>query len=103
MSPPKRITAAILTEWEGTDAELGRHLGVTRSAVSQMRRALGIPSPRVQPPMRTLANGVLRVASTGGRSTDAVIRELAAIVERMERVQGRMAALMEPTDYIGSP
>jgi hypothetical protein len=39
------LTADILATWQGSDAELARHLGVTRQAVRYARLTHGVPAP----------------------------------------------------------
>jgi hypothetical protein len=38
------LTAEILATWQGSDAELARHLGVTRQAVHYARLTHGVPA-----------------------------------------------------------
>lgn len=43
MTTPTIITEAVLRAHKGSDADLARTLGVTRSAVQQARTRLGLP------------------------------------------------------------
>ena len=111
-----------------TDAAIGRLLGYTRAHIGKMRNDLGLPvyvSPPVvkapkpeRPPPRKSTIGASCDESTKA-AVDALahaegvptsVWALQAIVERMERVQQRMAYLTvkeavdeAATDYIGHP
>jgi predicted HicB family RNase H-like nuclease len=93
-----------------SDKELARVLKVGTRRVAAVRASLGIPPHKptktqdanlwIRCPQAT-RTAVEALASAEGVTMSAWCA--AAIVERMERVQGRMQALREPTDYIGSP
>lgn len=57
---------ALLTEWNGTDAELAAHLGCTQSAVWHQRRRYNVPN----------RNPALRHSHTDARLTCRVARTL---------------------------
>jgi len=68
---PETVTAEALRSHTGTDADLARSLGVTRSAVYQARRRLGVPyrKPLSLPP--SVQRGILKeVARRAGAVAD---------------------------------
>lgn len=109
---------------DASDTAIASAIGVTNSCVSTARRKLGIPRTPLAPEDRQAIGDRKRVdrprrytvGTTCDLETYNVVNAAAradgvttstwalqAIVERMERVQGRMQRLVEPTDYIGHP
>ena len=97
------ITSQVASNPDLSDKELARVLKVGTRRVAAVRASLGIPPHRVQKsndanlwircPQAT-RTAVEALASTEGVTMSAWCA--AAIVERMERVQERMARLVEP-------
>lgn len=110
MTPTDDIASAITSNPGSTDRELARTLKTTPRRVASVRASLGVPA--FKPHKSNDANIWLRCPQATRTAVEALASAegvtmstwcAAAIVERMERVQGRMQRLVEPTDYIGSP
>jgi hypothetical protein len=76
------ITADTLRAWTGTDAELARHVGLTRQAVSYARLVHNMPSTvdgrrsRKQGRSRTVCSAVMREAHRRGCTVGEVVDDL---------------------------
>lgn len=76
------ITADTLRSWTGSDAELARHVGLTRQAVSYARIVHGLPSAvdgrrqKKQGLSRTVCSAIVREARRRGCSVVDVMRDL---------------------------
>ena len=99
---PLDLTSAITSNPGLTDRDLARVLGVHHSKVARVRQSIGIPPHN---PTRADANIWLRCPQSTRTAVEALASAegvtmsawcAAAIVERMERVQARIAALREP-------
>lgn len=81
------ITADTLRSWTGTDAELARHVGLTRQAVSYARLVHGLPSAvdgrRARKPgrSRTVCSAVVREAHRRGLTVAEVVADLSVWAE----------------------
>ena len=66
-----RITKGLLTKLQrkyGTDEKIGKRFGITRQAVHQLRKRLGLVSRRVKNPERNARIGAMDEAGTPARS-----------------------------------
>ena len=76
------ITADTLRAWTGTDAELARHVGLSRQAVSYARLVHGLQSTvdgrraRKQGLSRTVCSAIVREASRRSCTVVEVLRDL---------------------------
>jgi hypothetical protein len=85
VTPPTKITPAILATWRGTDAELARTLGVSREGIRWAREHHGIPRVRRGLPFtRTLQRALVNEAKRRGSTMAELLLDLGVWAEGVE-------------------